>query len=336
LLWRKAIGADTMNELENSAALIKNDLKVHDFKGAWAEFSREVLSLERRRGIQSDTPKKEGEYFANVIKQSEELKALGFPYATLHQRGDKLEMVFSDPRQGVPNLEWTSFTRGNQNKQSHDLTAQEVTPPPELKALTAKEDKSNTTLKGAVQDKEYLAPSNYATGADQNVLQSGTDKTSIRSTDRVRNVDYASSRIGMENTDQAIEWNKWVHGIQGTLQSLVLNDEPLQKWMNGQNGTLQFRFTVDNQQNISNITVQDSGRADAISFRCSMLASKLNKRRLLDFPKGSMRSSYQFEWNLPYGTDVQNAPHYQDVPAEHRQVPVLKYGDNYEHKQRNW
>jgi hypothetical protein len=143
-----------MNEFEQSATLIKNELKARDFNGAWKEFSREVLSLEQRRTSQANASKREGEYFSEVIQQSEELKKLGFPTAALHQRGDKLEMVFSDPRQGTPNLEWTSFTRQNQNKSSHDLTLQEVSPPSELKALTAREDKTGKPLEASVQGDE--------------------------------------------------------------------------------------------------------------------------------------------------------------------------------------
>jgi hypothetical protein len=143
-----------MNEFEQSATLVKNDLKARDFNGAWKEFSREVLSLEQRRTSQANSFKMEGEYFSEVIQQSEELKKLGFPTAALHQRGDKLEMVFSDPTQGTPNLEWTSFTRQNQNKSSHDLTLQEVSPPPEFKSLTAKEDKTGKPLEATVEGDE--------------------------------------------------------------------------------------------------------------------------------------------------------------------------------------
>jgi hypothetical protein len=145
-----------MNEFEQSATLVKNDLKAHDFNGAWKEFSREVLSLEKRRTSQSDGAKMEGEYFAEVLNQSEELKKLGFPSAALHQNGSTLEMVFSDSSQRIPNLEWTSFTLENQKKNSHDLTVQEVTPAPELKAMTAKEDKTGKPLDAGIQGEEII------------------------------------------------------------------------------------------------------------------------------------------------------------------------------------
>jgi len=316
-----------MSEFEQSATLIKNDLKAHDFNGAIKEFKREVLSLEQRRTSQANGAKMEGEYFAEVIK-------LGFPDAKLHQNGENLELVFSDPKRRSYNFDWTSFTRENQNKTSHDLTVQEFTPPAELKALTAKVDKTGKPLKGGVQEKEYVSPSNYAISADQNVLQSGKDKTYSSGIDRVNNND-ASSRIGVETTDQTIEWNKWAHDIQASLQTAISDDANLMGWMKNKSGSLQFQFTVDKYQHISNVTVLDSGAIDAISNRCRMLIPTIPRSKL-EFPRGSKYPSQDINWTLPYGPNIRNAQHFENVPAEHQQTKTYTYGDTYGSSQRNW
>jgi hypothetical protein len=303
-----------MGELEASVGRMKGDFQKHDMNGAWQEFQKEILQIERQPNSKAEKAQQEAAYLVQVIKECDDLKKLGFPSAKFHQNGRSLEFFPNDTdrnvRWGTANLSFTAFTDTNSNKKSHDLTVDEA------KTLLPQDQGKDGMLHGKVQDSGISQPekskSPYAAGVD-------ATSDSIAKSDQT----YRPAPV-QEAVDQTIGWNNWAHGIQSTLQQAVAGEQFLLD-RTQRNGSLQFDFTVDAKGNIYNAKVYDSNGNAQVSQECARLANCLGHTNVLNFPGGTQYRTMPFHWTLPYGPDVMNGQNYQNVPDEHHRIPVKSY-----------
>jgi len=304
-----------MGELEASVGRMKSDLQGHDMNGAWQEFQKEILHIERQPNSQKDKAQQEAAYLSQVIKECDELKKLGFPSATFHQNGRSLEFLPNDTssniRWGTASLTFTAFTDSNANKKSHDLSVDET------KATLNAQQGSDGVLRGGVKDTGFVIPDNtkgpYSAGADANGDPLARSEQPVRPPSR------------QEAIDQTIGWNNWAHGIQSFLQASVAGDQNLVQQIQNKNGSLRFDFTVDNAGNIYHVYVQDSNGNREVSKECTQLVQRLTHTNTLQFPEGTQYRVKPFSWSLPYGPNVINGSNFQNIPDEHHRIPVKTY-----------